>query len=76
MEWLTLIASLFLAFVNGANDNFKGVATLYGSGALSYRRSLALATLSTLVGSILSFALASGLIRAFSGKGLVPTVDW
>jgi PiT family inorganic phosphate transporter len=73
MEWLVLTAALLLAFVNGANDNFKGVATLYGSGALSYRRSLALATLSTLLGALLSLALASGLIHAFSGKGIIPT---
>ncbi len=72
MEWLVVMAALMLALVNGANDNFKGVATLYGSGALSYRRSLALATVSTLLGSLLSVALASGLIHAFSGKGIIP----
>jgi PiT family inorganic phosphate transporter len=72
MEWLVLMAGLLLAFVNGANDNFKGVATLYGSGALSYRQALTLATVSTLLGSLLSLALASGLIHAFSGKGIIP----
>ena len=35
---------VFLAFANGANDNFKGVATLYGSGTLSLRTALKLAT--------------------------------
>ncbi len=35
MAWLVLVGALLLAFVNGANDNMKGVATLYGSGALS-----------------------------------------
>ena len=29
-----LAGALLLAFTNGANDNVKGVATLYGSGAL------------------------------------------
>ena len=72
MEWLVVLAALLLAFMNGANDNFKGVATLYGSGGLSYRQSLALATLSTLLGSLLSLALASGLIHVFSGKGIIP----
>ena len=72
MDWLVLLAALLLAFVNGANDNFKGVATLYGSGALSYRQSLTLATASTLFGSLLSLALASALIQAFSGKGIIP----
>lgn len=29
---LLVIGTLFLAYSNGANDNFKGVATLFGSG--------------------------------------------
>jgi phosphate/sulfate permease len=29
---LILLATFFLAYANGANDNFKGVATLFGSG--------------------------------------------
>ncbi len=40
MTALVCLGALLLAFVNGANDNMKGVATLYGSGALSYRRAL------------------------------------
>ena len=32
--------ALFVAYVNGANDTFKGVATLFGSGSASYRRAL------------------------------------
>ncbi|MBI3447369.1 MAG: inorganic phosphate transporter [Acidobacteria bacterium] len=50
----------------------KGVATLYGAGVLSYRRALALATVSTLLGSLASIFLASGLVSAFSTRGLVP----
>ncbi len=72
MLGLLLGATLLLAFVNGANDNFKGVATLYGSKVLSYRAALALAAGSTAAGSLSSVALASGLARAFSAKGLVP----
>jgi PiT family inorganic phosphate transporter len=72
MEWLVLAGALLLAFVNGANDNTKGVATLYGSGALGYRPALALATLSTAAGSLASIALAAGLVKAFSAQGLVP----
>ncbi len=53
MVELGIGAALLLAFVNGANDNMKGVATLYGSGALDYRRSLLLATVSTAFGSLL-----------------------
>jgi len=69
---LVVAAALFVAFVNGANDTMKGVATLYGSGVLGYRRALALATISTLLGSLASITLASGLVAAFSAKGLVP----
>src|SRR5262249_38991040 len=34
-----------LAYANGANDNFKGVATLFGSGTADYRAALLWATL-------------------------------
>src|SRR5207244_924500 len=66
------LAVLFLAYSNGANDNFKGVATLYGSGATSYRRALAWATATQLAGSLLALGLAAGLVKAFSARGLVP----
>lgn len=72
MEWLLIAAALFLAFNNGANDNFKGFATVWGSETLSYRQALILATLATLAGSIASFFLADNLIQQFSGRGLVP----
>jgi PiT family inorganic phosphate transporter len=67
-----LLAVLALAFANGANDNLKGVATLYGTRLLSYRRALVLATLTTFAGSLAGLALATGLARRFSGRGLVP----
>ncbi|NOY90189.1 MAG: inorganic phosphate transporter, partial [Deltaproteobacteria bacterium] len=65
-------AGLALSFANGANDNFKGVATLFGSGTTSFRRALLWATLTTGLGSLLALLLAHGLLDAFSGKGLVP----
>jgi PiT family inorganic phosphate transporter len=34
---LLFVSVCFLSYANGANDNFKGVATLYGSGVASYR---------------------------------------
>jgi len=71
MEWLILIAALFLAFSNGANDNFKGFATVWGSNTLSYHQALALATLATVAGSLAALFLAETLVQNFSGKGLV-----
>lgn len=64
--------ALFLAYANGANDNFKGVATLFGSGTTDYRRALLWGTLTTAAGSLLALMFARGLLAAFSGKGLVP----
>ena len=54
---------LLLAYTNGANDNFKGVATLYGSASTTYRKALIWATLATLAGGLLSIVLAHGLIE-------------
>jgi PiT family inorganic phosphate transporter len=69
---LIAFAVLFLAYSNGANDNFKGVATLFGSGTCSYRTALVWATVTTLAGSLLALWLAHGLVDTFKGKGLVP----
>ena len=67
-----LLFGLFLAYANGANDNFKGVATLFGSATTSYRKALIWATLTTAAGSIMALFLARDLLSAFTGKGLVP----
>ncbi len=69
---LLLAAVLLLSWSNGANDNFKGVATLYGSGAASFRGARLWATATTFVGSLVSVALARRLAVAFSGTGLIP----
>jgi PiT family inorganic phosphate transporter len=69
---LLFLATLFLAYSNGANDNFKGVATLLGSNVASYRTAIALATVTTFAGSICSLAIAEQLVKTFSGQGLVP----
>lgn len=71
LTWILFGATAFLAYSNGTNDNFKGVATLYGSATTTYRRVLIWATLATLAGGLLSITLAHGLIRVFSGAGLV-----
>jgi PiT family inorganic phosphate transporter len=69
--FLLLAAALLLAFANGANDNFKGFATVWGAGTLSFRAASLWAAIATAAGSVASFVLAQGLIRQFSGKGLV-----
>lgn len=72
MEWLLITIALLVAFSNGANDNFKGFATVWGSDTLNYRQALTLATIATVAGSLASLMLAETLVQQFSGKGLVP----
>jgi PiT family inorganic phosphate transporter len=69
---LLFLATCFLAYSNGANDNFKGVASLYGSRTCSYRTAISWATVTTFAGSISSIFLAQMLLTKFSGKGIVP----
>jgi len=69
---LLFLATCFLAYSNGANDNFKGVASLFGSRTCSYRTAISWATITTFAGSITSIFLAQTLLKKFSGKGIVP----
>lgn len=62
----------FVAFGNGANDNFKDFATVWGFGTLSYRQALILATIATVAGRIASLLLTEGLMNQLSGRGPVP----
>src|SRR5205814_8871854 len=59
---------------NGANDNFKGVASLFGSRTCSYKTAISWATITTGAGSIAAIFLAQSLLKKFSGYGLVPDV--
>jgi len=67
-----VIAVLFLSYSNGANDNFKGVATLFGSKTTSYKKAISWASVTTFAGAIAALFLAQTLVKNFSGKGLVP----
>ncbi len=69
---LLLIAAVFLAYSNGANDNFKGVATLFGSGTTNYNKAINWATITTFLGSVTAIFLAGTLVKNFSGIGLIP----
>lgn len=70
---LVLIMAIFcVAFTNGANANFKGVASLYGSGTTTLKQALYWGTATTFAGSLTALFLAEGLLHRFSGKGLVP----
>jgi PiT family inorganic phosphate transporter len=67
-----VIAVCCVAFTNGANANFKGVATLYGSGTTTLRAAAVWGTAATFAGSVTALFLATALLAAFGGRGLVP----
>ncbi len=69
---ILVLAVCFVAFTNGANANFKGVASLYGSETTTLWGALGWGTATTLVGSIASAFLAGGMLKKFSGRGIVP----
>jgi len=71
MKFLLIAAVGLLSFANGANDNFKGVATLWGAGRTSYKRALAWATVFTFLGSLAAVWASSGLAARFNGSNLV-----
>ncbi len=71
MNSVLALATFFISYANGANDDFKGVATLYGSKVLSYNRALAWGLIATFAGSIASFFMTTRLLTLFSGKGIV-----
>ncbi|HEY1188216.1 MAG TPA: anion permease [Gemmata sp.] len=62
----------FVAFTNGANANFKGVASLYGSGTTTLRTAALWGTATTFAGSLAALFLAVNMLLAFRGSGVVP----
>jgi PiT family inorganic phosphate transporter len=73
MAFLLILLILGVAFVNGANDVSKGIATLVGSGVGSYRRALAWGSVWTLSGALAAALISRGFIPVFSGRGLLDT---
>ncbi len=70
---------VFVAYLNGANDVSKGIATLAGSGVMNYKRAILWGTLWTGVGALASSVLSQAMIGTF-GAGLLrqrskPTLD-
>lgn len=61
----------FLAYSNGANDNFKGVATLFGSQTCNYKTALTWATITTFLGGLAAIFFSQQLMSNFSGKGIL-----
>ncbi len=73
MTTLLILSVVVLSFANGANDNFKGVATLWGSGLTTYQRAIAWGTGFTFLGSLAAIWLGSALAAKFRGAKLVDS---
>ena len=56
---LLVLATLLVAYANGANDTFKGVATLLGSRTTGYRPAIAWATATTFAGALTAAVLTA-----------------
>jgi inorganic phosphate transporter, PiT family len=72
MQILLFLAAILLCYSNGANHNFKGFATLWGSGATDFDTAKLFATIATVAGAITALYIANDLVASFSGRGLVP----
>jgi inorganic phosphate transporter, PiT family len=68
-----VIAALFLAYSNGANDVSKGISTLVGSGVTNYRRAVAWGAAFTVAGALTAGFASQALVATFSGKGILRT---
>lgn len=71
MNLVGLGVAVAVAIANGANDQFKGVASLLGSGSVSFGAARRWASLTTLVGGLAAMFIGAKLAAGFSGGGLV-----
>ncbi len=75
MEIILFAAAALLVFANGANDNFKGFATVWGANETNYRTALVASTVATIFGVVAAAWWSTELVASFSGRGLVtPSV--
>ncbi len=70
--FIVFILGFAIAYVNGANDVSKGVATLVGSGITDFRRAILWGTLWTGIGGVSAALLARAMVYTF-GKGMLAS---
>jgi len=76
--FFVLAAGVFIAYVNGANDVSKGIATLVGSGMTTYKRAIIWGTVWTGIGGLAGALLAEAMVETFGkallASGVIPTL--
>src|SRR5260370_18083891 len=70
--WVIVVLGVLIAYVNGANDVSKGIATLAGSGVTNYRRAILWGSLWTGIGGLAPFNLPQPLLPNFCKGGFAP----
>jgi PiT family inorganic phosphate transporter len=66
------VAVFILAYLNGANDISKGIATLVGSSVMHPRRAILWGAVTTIAGALAGVAISGGLLKTFS-SGVLAT---
>jgi PiT family inorganic phosphate transporter len=69
---IVLVAGFLIAYVNGANDVSKGIATLAGAGVTDYRRAIRWGASWTAVGGLAGGSLALAMVSTFGNGLLAP----
>lgn len=73
--WVGLAAVAGVAFLNGANDVSRSIATLVGAGVHDYRKATLLGTIATTVGAALAGWLAWRMVTAFTQGWFADSVS-
>ncbi|MGH7450795.1 MAG: inorganic phosphate transporter [bacterium] len=75
MEFFLFALVFVLAFLNGANDISKGIATLVGSHVIRVSTAILWGTLATTLGAMAGVAITGGLLKTFSSGILTHPVN-
>jgi PiT family inorganic phosphate transporter len=65
-EIILIVFVIALAYINGANDISKGIATLVGGKILKPNQAIIWGTITTVAGALAGVAITGGLIKTFS----------
>lgn len=65
-EIILIVLVVGLAYINGANDISKGIATLVGGKILKPVQAVAWGTITTVAGALAGVAITGGLLKTFS----------
>jgi PiT family inorganic phosphate transporter len=66
LEIILILLVLALSYANGSNDVSKGIATLTGCGAATYRKALVWGTLWTMCGSLAAAVFSVKMVNTFA----------